>query len=161
MNWLPYLYNILRAIFIAVDIVIFCILVYSVFQGLKFRPKIRVSELESEEKVFTLEDAVLRERWEAIVKKTEDNSLESLKLAIISADNFIDDILRRMGFQGKHVADRLEQVSRDDFVSLERLWRAHRTRNQLVHEPDFKLTSEEGMETLKDYEAFLKEAGAI
>ena len=158
---LSYLYNILQGVFIVVDIVILCVLVFAIFKGLQFRPIITVSESKPEEKTLTLRNAVLKERWEEILKKAKSGSLETLQLAIIDADNLVDDILRRMGLEGKHVADRLEQLSPDDFASLGRLWRAHRVRNQLVHEPDFKLSAEEGSRTLSDYEAFLKEAEAI
>ena len=141
MNWLPYLYNILRAIFIVVDIVLLCVFIFAVFKGWKFRPKLGVSK--PEEKIVTLGNAALKERWEGIVEKTKSGSLESLRIAIIDADKLADDILRRMGLDGKHIADRLEQLSHDDFFSLERLWRAHRVRNQLVHEPDFRISAEE------------------
>ncbi|MBI4086142.1 MAG: hypothetical protein HY433_02800 [Candidatus Liptonbacteria bacterium] len=159
MNRLSYLYNIFQAIFIFIDVALFCALIFAVFRGWKFRPKLAVSK--PEENIVTLGNAAFKERWEEIAKKTESGSFEPLRIAIVDADKLADDILRRMGLGGKHIADRLEQLSQDDFTSLERLWRAHRVRNQLVHEPDFRISADEGAKTLKDYEAFLKETGTI
>ena len=158
---LPHLYNILRAVFIFLDVVLLCVSIYAIIKSWKFRPRLGVSEPELEEKVATLRSAALKERWEGILKKAESGTLESLKLAIIDADNFVDDILRRMRVEGTHIADRLDQLSQDDFISLERLRRAHHIRNQLVHEPDFRISVEEGTNIVKDYETFFREAGAI
>ncbi len=160
MDLLSFLYNFFRTVFIVFDVLLFGTLILSLIKGWGFRPKLMQANAP-QERIFTLDSVALKERWEEILKKAESSSLESLRIAIVDADNFADDILRRMGIEGKHVADRMEQLPKDDFASLERLWRAHRVRNQLVHEPDFKISAEEGTKTLKDYEAFLKEAGAI
>ncbi len=159
MDWFSSLYNILKIIFILADLIIFGLLVFLFVNSREFYPRFKF--FKAEERIFTLGSVALKERWEAILKRAAAGSPGSIKLAVIEADNFADDIMRRMGIRGQHMADRIEQLSPDDFTTLERLWRAHRLRNQLVHEPNFQISSEEAARVLDDYEAFLNEVGAI
>ncbi len=160
-SWLSFLYDLFRAIFIFFDAILFTTVIFVLSQCWRFRPDFGESETGTERKIVTLRNALLQERWEAVLKRAASGSSGSLKFAIIEADNFVDDILRRMGLEGEHMADRLEQLSPDDFSTLGELGRAHRVRNQLVHEPDFTISPQEALKTFEDYKAFLQEAGAI
>lgn len=161
MDWLTVLYYIVAGIFIAVDAALLFVFVLSVVRAQEFRPKLMQRGREPmNERVFTLGKALLKERWEGILRKI-NGTPESLKLAIIEADNLADGLLKDIRLEGEHMADRLEQLTKDDFSTIERLWRAHKIRNRLVHEPDFTISKGQASEILADYEAFLKEAEAI
>ncbi|MDP3975076.1 MAG: hypothetical protein Q8P88_02220, partial [Candidatus Jorgensenbacteria bacterium] len=85
----------------------------------------------------------------------------SYVLAIIEADKLVDDALKTSGLQGEHMADRLEKLRVEDYPTLDRLWRAHRVRNELVHTPDFGINEGDAKDVLRVYEKFLKELGAL
>ena len=164
------LYEFIRTIFIIVDVLLLAFLVFLLVKGWKYRPNFNLGS--EEEKIYTLGTAILSERWESIMDRSKINSPESIKMAIIDADNLVDDLLERMGlgsgdgFASKEkttasMADKLENLSIDDFSTLNRLWAAHRVRNKIVHEPDFAISHEEAQRTLDDYASFLKEVGAI
>ncbi len=164
------LYEFIRTIFIIVDTLLLAFLVFLLVKGWGYRPNFDISE--EEEKTYTLGTAILNERWESIVNRSKINSPESIRLAILDADNFVDDLLDRMGLGGGNgfaskektsasMADKLENISIDDFNTLNRLWAAHRVRNKVVHEPGFTVSHEEAQRTLDDYASFLKEVGAI
>ncbi len=102
-----------------------------------------------------------RARWKRIVAKALAAPPQSLTLAIIGADKCVDDALKELGLEGEHMADRLEQLNPLDFKTLQKLWRAHRIRNDLVHTPDFSIEPADAEEVLKIYEAFLKELGIL
>jgi len=47
------------------------------------------------------------------------------------------------------------------YSTLDKLWEAHRVRNNLVHTPDFNIPQAKAEEVVGDYEAFLKEVKAL
>ncbi len=164
------LYEFLKTIFIILDILLLAFLAFLLVKGWKYRPNFDLGG--EEEKAYTLGNVILAERWESVIGRSKINSPESIKMAIIDADNLVDDLLERMGLGGgdglaskesasASMADKLENLSIDDFGTLNRLWAAHRVRNKIVHEPDFAISHEEAQRTLDDYASFLKEVGAI
>ena len=101
------------------------------------------------------------ERWQDITKKFNVGSPDSIRVAIIEADGLADSALKQMGLRGEHMADRLENISDQELKSLDRLWRAHKLRNDLVHSPGFEVSSGEAERAMGDYQAFLSEIGIL
>jgi len=146
---------------VTLDILMICGIVFSVTKGWEFRPKFSLDMTRPKKKTLTLRDEVFKKRWEGIVSRANPESLESMKLAIIDADKMVDDALKQLGLQGQHMADRIEQLSDDDYVTLTGLWRAHRLRNNIVHTPGFEVTVEHLERTIEDFKAFLEELQVI
>jgi hypothetical protein len=111
--------------------------------------------------VLTVRTSQFKEQWEEILKKLAGGSRDSLKVAIVEADKLVDTVLKDAGLEGEHMADRLDKLKPEELVSFNRLWRAHRVRNEVVHSPDFEVTPALAEQTIEDYEAFLKEANII
>ncbi len=153
------LYEFFKAIFIFLDIFFLAFFIFIIMKAWRFIPKFR--GLPSPEKVYTLGNVILQERWESIIARSKINTQESIKHAILDADSMVDELLERMGLKGEHMADRLENLSSEDFGSLNRLWAAHRVRNNLIHEPGFVVSQEDAQKTIADYGSFLKEIGVI
>lgn len=152
--------TIVNFILILLDILIVIGFFCAFYQALKFRPRFTLFT-EPPRKMLTLRDAVIRERWQTLIRKTNPQSAESLKLGIIEADKIADDVLKRLGFTGQHMADRIAQLDEDEFSSVKRLWNAHRFRNNIVHTPDFPIIPEKAQRVIQDYQAFLKEVGVL
>ena len=87
--------------------------------------------------------------------------LSSGLFAIIEADNLVDGVLKKLGYSGETMGERIQFIDRHEVPSLENLWQAHRLRNKLVHEPDYNLRREEMERAVRNYETTLKELGAI
>jgi len=99
----------------------------------------------------------LLKKWDKITANiTSDN--ESLwKVAIIEADNIIDDLIRRMGYkQGENMSERLAAINPGQIDNIEELRRAHDVRNRIIHEENFKLDKKQATEIIGYYENFLK-----
>ena len=87
------------------------------------------------------------------IKQRLDAGLESeFKLAVIEADAMLDDILKKMGYNGESLGDRLKQVSADILPSLAEIQEAHKIRNNIVHDPDYRLSLDEAQKTISFYE---------
>lgn len=152
-------WDVLMVLFIVADALLLFGFIFALVKGWNYRPAIELQEAAV--KPRTLRKAVFEERWRAILKKASLGSADSLRIAVIEADSLVNDVLGQLGFEGKHMADRLINLNPDNYSTLNALWRAHRVRNDLVHTPGFFLSPEDAQKLLSDYEAFLKEAEAI
>lgn len=99
----------------------------------------------------------MQKDWEKINDRIEKGDEASLKLAIIEADNMLEDVLKRMGMEGKDMGERLEQLNTQQFKSYNDVLEAHRLRNLIVHQKDIIITKEQAEKAAKAYEEGLKE----
>ena len=98
----------------------------------------------------------LAKKWEKIREKMKTDSESTWKVAIIEADNIIDDLIARMKYSGENMGERLAGINPGQIENIEELRHAHETRNRIIHEDDFKLTRELADETMGYYENFLR-----
>lgn len=159
------IYYAIRLIFIVVDILLAFGFIYALVRAWHYHPNYKEvhhgATGERGKRVPTMRDLVLRERWTAIENKFALGTPESARLAIIEADALVDTALKGMAVQGEHLADRLSNLDQGDIKSMNRVWRAHRLRNDLVHTPGFAVPPADAQRTMDDYEAFLKEMEVI
>ncbi len=101
------------------------------------------------------------ESWQVIRAKAETGTQEGIHIAIIEADGFVDSVLRQRHYSGETFADRLAQIKPHSMETLDRLWDAHRIRNDIVHTPGFQVPADTARIALNNYEAFLHELGAL
>lgn len=92
-------------------------------------------------------------KWQKIQQRLETANEAEYKLAVIEADGMLNDILLRMGFRGETLGDRLKILTPAIIPNLHDVSDAHQTRNNVVHDPDYRLTLEEAQRTLQIYEA--------
>jgi hypothetical protein len=90
--------------------------------------------------------------------KGEENDL---KVAVIEADKLLEEALREAGIRGVSLGERLKNIKTNQLPNLEQVWQAHRLRNQIVHEPTFKLKRDLAERALNIYEATLKQLGLL
>lgn len=77
---------------------------------------------------------IAEKRQEIEQMMMSDNAYE-LKHAVIEADKLVDHILKAKGYQGATFADRLRSAeSYMDSAMYQRLWEAHKVRNQIAHQ---------------------------
>ncbi len=153
-------YYTVRAIVIVLDAALLSIFIYALVKGWEFRPKMNIYP-KSQPHAPTLRGVMMQEKWRGIREKFAIGTPEALRVAVIEADAFIDEALTRSGLSGAHMADRLSQLRPEEVKTLDRVWRAHRLRNDLVHTPGFVVSAAEAETAMGDYEAFLKEMEII
>jgi hypothetical protein len=91
-------------------------------------------------------------KWQKIQQRLETANEGEYKLAVIEIDGMLSDILLRMGFKGETLGERLEIVTSAIIPNLQDLIQAHQVRNNVVHDPDYKLTLQEAQKTLEIYQ---------
>ncbi len=95
-----------------------------------------------------------------------ENSLKkeneaSYAMTIIEGDKLLDKALCEMGVPGRTMGDRLKKVGKEKFTELNAVWHAHKLRNQIAHETDFKPEFRQAQHALETYKQALKDLGAI
>lgn len=95
----------------------------------------------------------LGNRWKNVISRLETASEEEYKLAVIEADIMLDESLKRIGFAGETLADRLDKVSVAIVPNLPEVREANRIRNNIVHDPSYRLTLSEARRIIEIYQA--------
>ena len=96
----------------------------------------------------------------AIENKLQPDNPASFTVAIIEADKLLDRAMVEMGAVGKTMGDRLKRTG-GRFSDLNGVWRAHKLRNAIAHEPDFEVGYRQATNALTIYKQALKDLGAI
>ncbi|MBI2063336.1 MAG: hypothetical protein HYT61_03845 [Candidatus Yanofskybacteria bacterium] len=100
-------------------------------------------------------------RWQEIRRHVDSFVEAEWKLAVIEADKFVDDVLKTAGFVGESMGERLMLIKPDQIINLQYLWDAHKLRNLLVHDANFRLTHQQALFAINAFESVLKELAAL
>lgn len=95
---------------------------------------------------------LINRRWQKIKRRLETGSESDCKLAVIEADNMLDSSLRRMGFYGQSLEEKLDKLSPATLPNLEDIHQVHQLRNSIVHNPDQPLSVEDAKRAIESYE---------
>lgn len=83
------------------------------------------------------------------------------KLAVIEADNLLNEILARIGYQGETLGEKLKQLTSLKLSNLDQALEVHKIRNSIVYDPDYRLSLEQAQKAIEIYEKSLKELQAL
>ncbi len=99
--------------------------------------------------------------WNKIMARLETGLESEYKLAIIEADSMLDDTLKRMGYGGETLGERLGKLTSATLPNIEEVKKAHQTRNNIIHDPDYRLSLDEAKKVLAIYEQAFKDLQAF
>jgi hypothetical protein len=98
----------------------------------------------------------LAKKWNLIRARLETGQNSQYKVAIIEADDIIDSLIRRMGYKGENMGERLDDVPSGQLDHIEELKQAHEVRNRIIQDDNFTLDRKSAEETMALYEEFLR-----
>lgn len=96
-----------------------------------------------------------------IKTKLETEMESEWKLAVIEADKILDDILSKMDIGGTSLGERLNKLNTDSLPNVEEVKEAHKIRNNIIHDPTYKLSLEEAKRVISIYEKTLGDLHAL
>jgi len=102
----------------------------------------------------------MKRRWHEIIELARQPGEVSLKLAVMEADKLLDQALKTLAMPGNTLGERLKFAAYK-YPQLQRVWFAHRIRNQLAHEASYHLDRPLGIKALKVYRDALRLIGAV
>lgn len=101
-------------------------------------------------------------RWNRVLEHAQSDDEHKWRLAILEADIMLNELLDLQGYKGETMADKMKQVNRAQFNSIDDAWDAHRARNRVAHEgSESPLTEREKNHVINQYERVFKEFGFI
>lgn len=103
----------------------------------------------------------IEKQWQNLMKKLDLPSEAEWKLAVIEAESILDETFQRINILGESFGERLKQVKPEQLKNLEDVWEAHKIRNNIVHDPDYRLTLDQAKKALETYEKALRELGVF
>lgn len=103
----------------------------------------------------------IEKEWIKIIERLETGSEAEYKLAVIEADSMLDDILKKMGYGGENLKDRLKYLTQATIPNLDSLLEAHKIRNNIIHDPDYRFSLEDGKKILAIYEKTFQDIQAL
>jgi len=100
------------------------------------------------------------ERFAVMQSRIESDNPNDWKLAIIEADIILDQALKKRGYAGNSLGERLKSIAPTALASLDDAWQAHKIRNYIAHGgEDFILTQKLARETMVRYNRVFDEFG--
>jgi len=146
----------MRVIFIALSLIFIIGIILLTSKTTYLRIKYRQGLTEfSKFKPFGLRKLI--KRWKRIKKRLDKNNVNNAKLAILEADKLVDDILKRLGYTGENLDDRLEKIDTNLVPSLEILQEIHITSKKISEHYDYYLTMKDSKSIIEKYEKVLQE----
>lgn len=97
-------------------------------------------------------------RWSRIVEEAGSDNEQNWRLAILEADIMLNELLDSLGYKGDTMADKMRQVEKGDFNTIDLAWEAHRARNAIAHQGlGAPLSSREARRIIGLYEKIFRE----
>ncbi len=106
------------------------------------------------------QDEVRQEtQWDIIVRHRDSDNPAEWKIAIIEADNLLDEVLTSAGYEGATLGERLTAGTERNRDLFSPVWEVHKLRNTIAHEQGVQLTQREVTQALAVYETFFRNFG--
>lgn len=141
-----------------------------VFLGGVFWTTIKINEIHHAEHVKYEALPVEKEevagrmiQWKVVLEHVMSENPAEWKLAILEADNMLDEILEEHGYLGETLADKLKAMNPTRVTSYNEIWDAHKLRNQIAHggAMEMDLTKKMARDAVANFGSAFKELGAL
>jgi len=97
----------------------------------------------------------ITKQWYKVLKRLDSGLESEYKLAVIEADRMLENALKKMGYGGANLGERLDKLTSVTLSNIEEVYRVHKIRNNILYDPDYKLELTEAREIMNVYdEAF-------
>lgn len=100
-------------------------------------------------------------KWQEVQNHIRSLQEAEWKFAVIEADKIVEEVLREAGWPGDTLGEKLMQIDKNQLVSIDELWEAHKLRNVIVHDPDRQVRLNDARVAVSQYEKALRELGAL
>ena len=151
---------IIKIIFIVLSLLFICFIIFALMKTswLKFRFLYDAVELLTY-RPFGVRK--MEKSWKKIVVRIDTGLESEYKLAVIEADNMLDEILKKMGYGGESLGERLEKLTAATLPDIEGIREVHQARNNIIHDPNYKLSLNETRRLLDIFEKAFKDLEAF
>lgn len=133
-NWITFV-----AISLAISLLLGALVIYCAVRILQIRSHERRRFEAATHTIEAMDVSRTQLRWNRIVEQAYSDNEQNWRLAILEADIMLSELLDVLGYKGETMADKMKQVDRSDFNTIDQAWDAHRVRNQIAHQGSERL----------------------
>lgn len=133
LDSLSYYWTIYVVVAIVVSMLCATVIVYSAIRVLQIRRKERERIEAASRPVVAQDVSKVQLRWNHVLERAHSADEKDWRLAILEADIMLNDLLDMLGYKGETMGDKMKQVGRDKFRTIDLAWEAHRVRNAIAH----------------------------
>lgn len=109
-------------------------MIYSIVRVLQIRREERKAVEAAQAAGSVEETSKSTKRWHRIEEQAGSDDPNAWRLAVLEADIMLNELLDVRAYRGETMADKMKQVDRADFNTIDLAWEAHRYRNRIAHE---------------------------
>ncbi|MDB5238568.1 MAG: protein of unknown function with transrane region [Candidatus Kaiserbacteria bacterium] len=151
-------WHVLVTLSIIISIILMIGIVYCVLRIFQIRKTEEDRFRASAHPVAAKDVSRVQLRWNRIVEQTRTENEQNWRLAILEADIMLNDLLDQLGYRGETMADKMKQIERTRFNSIDMAWEAHLVRNAIAHQGSLQaLTQREARRVVGLYEHVFRE----
>ena len=149
-----------KVIFIAVSLILFVAIIILLKKSSWLRDRYleEITEFTAY-RPFGLKESF--KQWNRIAERLRTDKESEYRLAVIEAEGLLDNILSKAGYTGDNFLQKLEQLDKSNLPNIKDVYKAHEIRNDIVHNPDQKLTLDQAKEVLAIYEKAAKDSEVL
>ena len=105
-----------------------------------------------------LRKKMISRKWKKTKKNLEKSQLESQwKVNLIESLNIFDEILKEMDYPGRNLGEKLESLTEEEITNPDELLRVYKTCQDVIRDPDYRLTKKEAQDIFDIFEKALKD----
>ena len=165
----PHIYDALNrdwGIFVAlslfISLLLLTLVIYTVVRILQIRHNERLKFEAAQETIAARDVPRSQLRWNRIREEASSEDEQKMRLAILEADIMLNELLDVLGYKGETMADKMRQVDRANFNTIDLAWEAHRARNAIAHQgAGYQLPLREAQRVVQLYERIFREFNFI
>lgn len=113
----------------------------------------------------TIEETQFVKKWNAVKRKVRKGLEGEIKMAVLEADEMLDDLLDRLAYEGDDIEARLDKVADNvaatNISNWEELKQARMVRDMIIADPEVKIPSSDIRKAIKEYEDTFRDLNAI
>lgn len=113
--------------------------------------------LEAVKEGLAVSTPVKNESWEKIQKLISSDNPNDWKFAVLEADKVLEMIVSNFAVPGDNLGEKMKNIERGDFQTLEEAWQAHKVRNRIAHEHNFHLSLRDAQVAIENYKKVFQE----
>lgn len=157
--WLAHVWSLVTVVGYGVAIVCIGVITFTVIELYKVRER----EKAQYAPILIAKDGEAQHaRWRHIESLMGSLNPSDWRQAIIEADIYLGDVLKREGLPGDTIGDMLKAMNPAQLDTLDDAWDAHRVRNEIAHQgSEFPLSEAMARRTIAKYENVFRELGGV
>ncbi len=160
INWITeYILTPIRPYAVVITVLMIVWIVYSTIRiGQITEEEHQLYGIPKKDTAPSPEQTDLSEKWVQVQKNINSTNPSDWRVAIVDADIMLGTILNRHGYPGDTIGDQLKAVDKEDMLTLQDAWDAHKVRNDIAHGgTDFQINEREAKATIALYKKVFQE----